>query len=1088
MSASIGQYASEINQDYLEELGRVADPDALAAWTHALSGGATDAQLRDSLATSVEAQGDLNTLYEGLLGRAIDTVGLSNGMISLANGGSLQAFRQAVASTAEAAGTLAAMVAAATGGGSASAGLIAVLQHCLATTWTLPQVQSWLAGECASIDGLYQSVLGRAADPSGLAALLGEIAGGASLATLQGQLAGTPEAANALAAQFANVTGGGAASPGWVAAMQANLANGWTLGTVGGWLSNESASIDGLYQSVLGRRADPAGLAADLNAAAAGASLTQLAIGLSQSAEAASGIDAAYQSVLRRAADPAGLATAQTIMASGGGLAGVRSALAGSAEAQTDLTALYQQVLGRPATAADLAGAQAALASGASWGQIQAGIASSPEAAAAVGRLYQQVLGRPVDAGSLGPAMAELGTQGYAGLATSLAGSAEAAADIDALYQDVLGRAADPGGLATYQGILAQGGTLATVRQDLAQSAEAAGVVQSFYQISFGRAATADEVTGMQFALGLSISDTDTFALYNTQNQPLAVTGAGNLLTQLPVAVTLDNGVTPLLTVPGGGSQQFANATQLAAALLGLSLRQGQADLGTLSAYQATVDWLVQIDQPMLQVAATLAAQARLATSEGNQAQATLAAAAYQLALRIAALPPAARGGPDWGLSASVQVNGHTTDVIVYNDTSTPGGHVVYHDKAPDVIGGIVEEVGTIVVDVLAVIPATAPIFAPVAAVLNTAEAGQGFAEGNVLGGLLSLASAAGFGGIADGVDIAGTGLKGAVATTGETILAVSQAVGGASAIVQSAENGDALGAAAGALTIAASAASLGIGGTDGNANVIPSQGKITVGGIDVDTAINVTQALAAAAAGASVADALNNGDVSSALITSLGTLFSTIAENVQTSATTQTVNGKAYDQYAAAQNAIGASLNPDDGFTPYQVAAGGDAVPAPSIGAQNAYHQSVVDAIANSLQEQGYTVIRNLPFRDTNTGLLSYPDMTIVSPVANQFTTVLSNLTGLPVPYTVSPLVVVDPDKVNPAARTQPNVGVVEVKTGDATLSKGQAATLDSLTTGKTVIPIGPKALVAGLPNTPLNIVLGGAYIVTFPGLKPAQ
>ncbi len=118
----------------------------------------------------------------------------------------------------------------------------------------------------------------------------------------------------------------------------------------------------------------------------------------------------------------------------------------------------------------------------------------------------------------------------------------------------MLGRAADPGGLATYQGILAQGGTLATVRQDLAQSPEAARVVQSFYQVSFGRAASADEVTGMQFALGLSISDTDTFALYNTQNQPLAVTGAGNLLTRLPVAVTLDNGVTPLLTVPGGGS------------------------------------------------------------------------------------------------------------------------------------------------------------------------------------------------------------------------------------------------------------------------------------------------------------------------------------------------------------------------------------------------------------------------------------------------------------------------------------------------------------------------------------------------------
>ncbi len=159
----------------------------------------------------------------------------------------------------------------------------------------------------------------------------------------------------------------------------------------------------------------------------------------------------------------------------------------------------------------------------------------------------------------------------------------------------------------------------------------------------------------------------------------------------------------------------------------------------------------------------------------------------------------------------------------------------------------------------LAVIPATSPVFAPIATVLNTAEAGQDFAEGNVLGGLLSLASAAGFGGIADGVDIAGTSLKGAAATTGETILAVSQAAGGASAIVQSAENGDALGAAAGALTIAAAAASQGIGGINGNQPVV-SAGTVTLGGATINLRLNVTQTLAALAAAGASADALSNG------------------------------------------------------------------------------------------------------------------------------------------------------------------------------------------------------------------------------------
>ena len=96
----------------------------------------------------------------GLLGRAVDPAGLINGQLILANGGSLQQVRQGIASSAEETGNLAAMVAAATGGGAASPALIATLRSGLATTWTVPQVQSWLTNQCAAITGLYQSVLG----------------------------------------------------------------------------------------------------------------------------------------------------------------------------------------------------------------------------------------------------------------------------------------------------------------------------------------------------------------------------------------------------------------------------------------------------------------------------------------------------------------------------------------------------------------------------------------------------------------------------------------------------------------------------------------------------------------------------------------------------------------------------------------------------------------------------------------------------------------------------------------------------------------------------------------------------------------
>ena len=490
-----------------------------------------------------------------------------------------------------------------------------------------------------------------------------------------------------------------------------------------------------------------------------------------------------------------------------------------------------------------------------------------------------------MDAGSEGA----LASAGYAGLEASLATSAEAAGDINEIYQQVLGRAVDPHGLATYEGVLAQGGTLAAVQMDVAQSAEAAGVVQNFYQVTFGRAATADELVGMQYALGLTISDADQFGLYAANGSCLALTSSGNLLTQLPVAVTLDNGATPILSLPGGGTELFANATQLAAALLGLSLQQGQASVGSLSTYSAEVDWLVQIDQPMLQVAANLLSQAQLAKSEGNPAQVTLALTAYHLALQIAALPPAARGGPDWGLSASVQVNGHTTDVIVYNDTSRPYGNVVYHDKPNDPILGIVEDITNVIVDILAVFPATAPVFAPVATVLAAAEAGQGFAEGNVLGGVLQLANAVGFGELADGAG-----------NLGGEILAASQAVGGSAAIVQSAENGDPLGAIAGALTIAAAAASQGIG-INGNQPVV-SFGTVPLDGATINLGLNVTQSLAALAAAGTVAGALNNGDVSSALITSLGTLFSTIADNVQIAQTTAQISAFRFQSYSASE------------------------------------------------------------------------------------------------------------------------------------------------------------------------------------------
>ena len=234
-------------------------------------------------------------------------------------------------------------------------------------------------------------------------------------------------------------------------------------------------------------------------------------------------------------------------------------------------------------------------------------------------------------------------------------------------------------------------------------------------------------------------------------------------------------------------------------------------------------------------------------------------------------------------MSASVKdKDGHTVDVIVYDDTSGaygPAGHVIYHDKPTDVIPGIIEQVGTIIVDILATIPGPDVVFAPLATALSLAEAGQGFAEGNVLGGILQIADAAGFAYQAYGVDFGGGS---AAVRTGQLVLAASAAVGGASSVVQSAEAGDPLGAVAGALTVAAAAASAGVtvGGISGDQQVL-NLGNVQVDGATLKLSLDVTEALGAAAAGTAVADALNRGDVNSALITSLGPLLTAIAQNV---------------------------------------------------------------------------------------------------------------------------------------------------------------------------------------------------------------
>ncbi len=91
------------------------------------------------------------------------------------------------------------------------------------------------SGEAGVVTGLYQNVLGRQADVSGLATWENALAGGASLAQVQQTIAQSPEAQNDLDEIISDVQGRQvtAADQPWMEAQEAALGNGSiSLGTI----------------------------------------------------------------------------------------------------------------------------------------------------------------------------------------------------------------------------------------------------------------------------------------------------------------------------------------------------------------------------------------------------------------------------------------------------------------------------------------------------------------------------------------------------------------------------------------------------------------------------------------------------------------------------------------------------------------------------------------------------------------------------------------------------------------------------------------------------------------------------------------
>jgi hypothetical protein len=199
-------------------------------------------------------------------------------------------------------------------------------------------------GDAAFVCALYEDVLGRTADASGLSTYLDQLSGGTPRSAIAEELLTSAEYRSDLVASY--------------------------------------------YLQYLGRPADGGGISTFLTLFAQGADAENVQAAIMGSAEFAnrSGgsarefVGALYQDLLNRPVDAAGLATFTGQLATGASRSAVAEELLNSAEYRSDLVASYYQAyLGRPADDGGKSTFLTQFARGASNDDVQAALLSSGE-------------------------------------------------------------------------------------------------------------------------------------------------------------------------------------------------------------------------------------------------------------------------------------------------------------------------------------------------------------------------------------------------------------------------------------------------------------------------------------------------------------------------------------------------------------------------------------------------------------------------------------------------------------------------------------------------------------------------------------
>lgn len=283
-----------------------------------------------------------------------------------------------------------------------------------------------------------------------------------------------------------------------------------------GVVIDDTTPVEAIYTQVLGRVADPAGLAGSEGALQAGLSVAAIRTITADSVESETDIGQIYAATLGRWVDQASLVKFVQYLAGGGTQAAVRAEVAGSVESETDIGQIYAADLGRWVDQASLVGFVHYLAAGGTQATIRAEMADSAEAAAAIDAFYAAAMGRPASSADITGWQQQFAAgSSLSTLRSQLAASPEAATAINARYIAELGRPASTGDTTGWQQQLAAGSSVSTLQTELAASPEAAAAISNTYMTDLNRPASTADIAGwqQQLAAGGSLATLNAGAL-----------------------------------------------------------------------------------------------------------------------------------------------------------------------------------------------------------------------------------------------------------------------------------------------------------------------------------------------------------------------------------------------------------------------------------------------------------------------------------------------------------------------------------------------------------------------------------------------